>query len=156
MEENASRALMIGAGIFMTVIVVSALLTYVYIAKEMSNSATSNLPNRGSTVESIEDISKDIEVNCYGIDFINFLRRITFDENIEVKIVTDDETIDIKSGTTSFDTYVENEKIKESLVVRINPNESIAIKKQITDDGYVIKSKYIVECSKLFYEIATI
>ncbi len=88
MEENATKAIMIGAATFITIITITAVLTYYNTAREMVQSIGAGYDFDATYSEYVRDILLRTDVNSFvtGTDVINILNYFYDDKTVSVKL----------------------------------------------------------------------
>lgn len=151
MEDNASRAIMIGVGIFVVLLVLTSIILYVNAARNMATVVDKGLNSRNeSTVTNIMDYSGDISIKCTGIDFVNFLRKNFMREDIYITIIGQD---DMQKQSISWWKSEKTDNVSEIKLAKIDIDATITMKKAtivnnngveeylITVDGGVFSSR---------------
>lgn len=149
MEDNATRAIMIGVGIFIIVMVISGVILYINAARNMATVVDSGLNSWDDiTYNNIMDYGDDIAIKCKGIDFINFLRKYYMRDDIYFTI---SETTDI--GQNLSIAWWKNENtdgISEAKIAKINTTADIVMKKNIVENSNGEVNYYITIDGELF------
>lgn len=133
MEENASRAIMIGVGVFVIVLVLSGIILYVDAARKMATVVDKSLNSWDEiTVSNIMDYTGDISIKCTGADFVNFLRKNFLREDIYITISS---VITMKNLPISYWKGENTGNVSEVKLANINRSAEIVMKKSTTTDS---------------------
>lgn len=141
MDDNASRAIMIGVGVFVIMLVLTGILLYINTARNMATVVDKGLNSWDDiTYSNIMDYDGDITIKCTGMDFVNFLRKNFMREDIKFMLdgVTSGKSLDIswwKNESTG--------NVSEVKLAGINTNAEITMTKKTTLDKNGVPSHLI-------------
>lgn len=140
MEDNAIRAITIGVGVFIIVVVLSGIVLYINVAKDMATAVDKSLNSWDDiTVSNIMDYKGDIKIKCTGIDFINFLRKNYGRTDIRLTIEGD---TDIQNQPLSWWKAKTSSDISEVKLAKINASSELEMKKEsINNEYYMVTVK---------------
>ncbi len=105
--DNAQKAIMIGVGLFITILIIAAVMLIVNVALGVIGSGTDQIISLNKTLEAM--LYQDYDgTTVTGAEVISFAQRYAEDERMVVEIKTNDTTIlelgKVKgNGTTSLD-----------------------------------------------------
>ena len=134
MGDNAIRAIMIGVGAFVVVIVITGVILYVNTARNMATAVEGNLSSwEDVTIDNIMDYNGDVEIECTGADLINFL-RINF-SRLDVRLAIAEEGKPIPKYDDFKQLSVEwgskdTDGISAIKLAKINVSASLKMKKE--------------------------
>lgn len=141
MEENASRAIMIGVGVFVIVLVLSGIILYVDAARKMATVVDKSLNSWDDiTVSNIMEYTGDISIKCTGTDFVNFLRKNFMREDIYITISS---VNTMKNLPISYWKGENTGNVSEVKLANINRSAEIVMKKSTTTNSSGV-DKYMI------------
>lgn len=149
MEDNATRAIMIGVGLFVILLIITGVILYVNAARNMASVVNKSINTWDNiTYSNIMEYNGDATIECTGMDFINFIRENFMREDIVVIINSGEETILNKNMD-----YWKNEHsntVSEIKLASISVDSKVKmIKKTVTDENgvntYYITVEYTVD-----------
>lgn len=149
MEENATRAIMIGVGLFIVLLTITGVLLYVNAARSMATVVDKGLNSWDDiSYNNIMDYNGDVTIECTGIDLINFIRKYVGRDDIYLSIVTDSEEVK-NEKITAWKSNNSNNASEEKLS-GINADSKIIMKKTVKTDfsgvnTYYVKVEYRVD-----------
>lgn len=150
MEDNATRAIMIGVGLFVILLIITGVILYVNAARNMASVVNKSINTWDNiTYSNIMEYNGDATIECTGMDFINFIRENFMREDIFVTINSGKETILDKVNMD----YWKNEHsntVSEIKLASISVDSKVTMKKEtVTDENgvntYYITVKYTVD-----------
>lgn len=128
MEDNATRAIMIGVGIFIIMLVITGIILYVNVARDMATTVDKKLNSWDDiTISNIMDYDSDIAIKCTGIDFINFIRNNFLRDDIYVTIENVDDMQDLPISWWKNES---TNNISDIKIANINANATITMRKK--------------------------
>lgn len=148
MDDNASRAIMIGVGVFVIMLVLTGILLYINTARNMATVVDKSLNSWDDiTYSNIMDYDGDITIKCTGIDFVNFLRKNIMREDIKF-------TLNEVSGYENLPiSWWKNEStgnVSEVKLAKVDTSAQITMTKKTTEDRYGVKSHLIIVEGNIF------
>jgi len=128
------RAVMIGVGVFIILITLTVIVSYVNVAKDMATAVDKGI-NRWENIDytNIMDYNGNVTIDITGINLINFIRKYVNYENIRLKL---------GQFSASFEDIVTWKNAignaSEEKLMNINPNAKLKMSKNILADGTII------------------
>lgn len=128
------RAVMIGVGIFIILITLTAVITYVNVAKDMATAVDKGLNEWDEiNINNVMDFEGNVTINVSGIDLINFIRKNVSREDIRLRLGQFTEVYD---DISIFRNSIGN--ASEEKLLDINPNAKIQMQKIVESDGTIL------------------
>lgn len=146
--ENATRAIMIGAGLFITMITISAIILYYNSAKQLVDNVTDNTDISGNYSEYIRDTVLSNGRIITGADVKNILNYFYGSARTEISVTIRNNFAneDMKLSTPETYNDVTNDKTEFTNVYnQIVDNSSFAITYTLYDNSDDIKTITVVE-----------
>lgn len=133
MEDNALRALMIGVGIFIVIVIISVIIGYVNVAKDMATVVDSGInPWDEIDINNIMDLGSNVSINVRGIDLINFIRNNINNSKVRIKL---GQFTDSYEDIVSWKNDIGN--ASEERLMNINPNAKLQMTKNVLSNGTI-------------------
>jgi len=133
LEDNALRALMIGVGIFIVIVIISVIIGYVNVAKDMATVVDSGInPWDEIDINNIMDLGSNVSINVRGIDLINFIRNNINNSKVRIKL---GQFTDSYEDIVSWKNDIGN--ASEERLMNINPNAKLQMTKNVLSNGTI-------------------
>ena len=143
MEDNATRAIIIGVGLFVILLTISGIILYVNAARNMANVVDKSLNTWDNiTYNNIMDYKEDITIKCTGMDFINFIRKNVMREDIFVTTIAED-TVILNNVSMSYWKSDYSDNASELKLASISVDSEVIMRKRTVTDQNGVNTYYI-------------
>ena len=134
MEDNATRAIIIGVGLFVILLVITGVILYVNAARNMASVVNKSLNTWDNiTYSNIMEYNGDVTINCTGMDFVNFIRENFMREDIYVTMVAED-TVILDKVNMGYWKSEHSNNVSELKLASISVDSNVTMRKKIVTD----------------------
>ena len=143
MEDNATRAIIIGVGLFIILLVITGVILYVNAARNMASIVNKSINTWDDiTYSNIMEYNGDVTINCTGMDFVNFVRENFMREDIYVTMVAED-TVILDKVNMSYWKSEHSNNVSELKLASISVDSNVIMRKKTVTDENGVNTYYI-------------